>query len=85
MTPAFRIATSVVLGCVAAGVVVASAMAQTAGVGAGVSASGTTQFRDPKTGVVWTPENVSKDSRLESENPPSTPAESSPTANCCVR
>jgi len=75
MTPAFRTATSVVLGCVAAGVVAASAMAQTAGVGAGVSASGTTQFRDPKTGVVWTPENVSKDSRLESANPPSTPAD----------
>jgi hypothetical protein len=50
-------------------------MAQTAGVGAGVSASGTTQFRDPKTGVVWTPENVSKDSRFESANPPSTPAD----------
>jgi hypothetical protein len=75
MTPAFRISTSVVLGCVAAGLVAASVMAQTAGVGAGVSASGTTQFRDPKTGVVWTPENVSKDSRLESANPPSTPAD----------
>ena len=47
----------------------ASAFAQAPGiqapgtVGAGVSASGMTQFKDEKTGKVWTPENVSKDNQ----------------------
>ena len=39
-------------------------LAQTAGsVGAGVSANGVTQFKDERTGKVWTPENVSKDNQ----------------------
>ncbi len=42
----------------------ASACAQAPGtVGAGVSANGLTQFKDEKTGKVWTPENVSKDNQ----------------------
>ena len=42
----------------------ASAFAQAPGtVGAGVSANGLTQFKDEKTGKVWTPENVSKDNQ----------------------
>lgn len=42
----------------------ASAFAQAPGtVGAGVSANGLTQFKDERTGKVWTPENVSKDNQ----------------------
>ncbi len=42
----------------------APAFAQAPGtVGAGVSANGLTQFKDEKTGKVWTPENVSKDNQ----------------------
>ncbi len=32
-------------------------------IGAGVSANGMTQFKDERTGKVWTPENVSKDNQ----------------------
>jgi hypothetical protein len=42
----------------------ASALAQAPGtVGAGVSPNGLTQFKDERTGKVWTPENVSKDNQ----------------------
>jgi hypothetical protein len=75
MKPAIRKATSAALGCVAAVAVIASAMAQTAGSEAGVTANGANQFRDAKTGKVWTPENVSKDNRLEPANQPTTPAD----------
>lgn len=58
---AFRslVATTV---CVAAIAVTASAMAQA-------------QFRDEKTGQIWTPDNVSKDNQLRPSNEPSTPAD----------
>jgi hypothetical protein len=75
MKPAFRVSTSVALGGFAAMAVAASSLAQTGGVGAGVSANGTTQFRDAKTGKVWTLQNVSRDNKLESANQPSTAAD----------
>jgi hypothetical protein len=34
-----------------------------------------TQFRDERTGKVWTPENVSKDNQLRPANEPSSPAD----------
>jgi hypothetical protein len=73
MKPAIRFATA--LGCFTAMAVAASSMAQTAGVEAGVTANGTAQFRDAKTGKVWTPQNVSRDNKLEPANQPSTPAD----------
>jgi hypothetical protein len=39
------------------------------------SALGQAQFRDEKTGKVWTPENVSKDTQLRPSNEPVTPAD----------
>jgi hypothetical protein len=39
------------------------------------SAVGQTQFRDEKTGKVWTPDNVSKDNQIRPANEPSTPAD----------
>jgi hypothetical protein len=63
MKLAIRITTNAALGCVAAMAVAGAAVAQTA------------QFRDPKTGTVWTPENVSKDNRLEPSNQPNSPAD----------
>ena len=74
MKPAIRMAASTTLGCIAL-LAVASAMAQTPGIEAGVTANGSTQFRDARTGKVWTPENVSKDNRLEPANQPPTPAD----------
>ena len=56
----------------------ASAFAQAPGtVGAGVSANGLTQFKDEKTGKVWTPENVSKDNQTPQQQAamPQTPAD----------
>ena len=42
--------------------------AQTPGaIGAGVSANGITEFKDEKTGKVWTPENVSKDNQTPAQ------------------
>src|ERR1700741_2573979 len=59
---AFRnLAVALVCG-VAATAVTASAMAQA-------------QFRDEKTGQIWTPDNVSKDTQLRPSNEPSTPAD----------
>lgn len=63
------------LSVITAMAMVGSAVGQTAGVQAGVAGNGTTQFRDPKTGKVWTPENVSKDNRLEPANEPTSPAD----------
>ncbi len=40
-----------------------------------VSAIAQTQFRDEKTGKIWTPDNVSKDNQLRPANEPSTPAD----------
>src|SRR5215218_2094773 len=40
-----------------------------------VSALAQAQFRDEKTGKVWTPDNVSKDNQLRPSNEPSTPAD----------
>jgi hypothetical protein len=74
MKPVIRIATSLV-GCVVVAAMAAPAVAQTAGVQSGVTAGGTAQFRDAKTGKVWTPENVSKDNRPQSANQPTTPAD----------
>ncbi len=56
----------------------ASAFAQAPGtVGAGVSANGVTQFKDERTGKVWTPENVSKDNQTPQQQAamPKTPAD----------
>lgn len=75
-----------ILSAVAATLTVAAASAafaqapsaQTPGpVGAGVSANGMTQFKDEKTGKVWTPENVSKDNQTPQQQAavPSTSAD----------
>ena len=39
------------------------------------SAFAQAQFRDEKTGKVWTPDNVSKDNQLRPSSEPSTPAD----------
>lgn len=46
-------------------------------IGAGVSANGVTQFKDERTGKVWTPENVSKDNQIPQQQAatPATPAD----------
>lgn len=46
-------------------------------VGAGVAPNGVTQFKDERTGKVWTPENVSKDNQTPQQQAavPSTPAD----------
>ena len=46
-------------------------------IGAGVSANGMTQFKDERTGKVWTPENVSKDNQTPQQQAamPSTAAD----------
>lgn len=46
-------------------------------IGAGVSANGVTQFKDERTGKVWTPENVSKDNQSLQRQAavPATPAD----------
>ena len=52
--------------------------AQTPGmIGTGVSANGVTQFKDERTGKVWTPENVSKDNQTPQQQAamPATPAD----------
>jgi hypothetical protein len=55
------------LAALASSLIVASsvvAVAQAPGtVGAGVSSNSVTQFKDERTGKVWTPENVSKDNQ----------------------
>lgn len=58
-------------------VAASGAIAQTGTVGAGVSPNGVTQFRDEKTGKVWTPENVSKDNQTPQQQAamPSTSAD----------
>ena len=61
MTSFRNLAATLVCG-VAAIAVTASAFAQA-------------QFRDEKTGKVWTPDNVSKDNQLRPSNEPSTPAD----------
>ena len=61
--PIHRLAASLVGGA-ALLVMATAAMAQTQ-----------TQFRDAKTGKIWTPENVSKDAQLRPTNEPSTPAD----------
>src|SRR4029453_8935779 len=58
----FRTLPARLVSGVAAVAVTASAMAQA-------------QFRDEKTGKVWTPDNVSKDNQLRPSNEPSTPAD----------
>lgn len=46
-------------------------------VGTGVAPNGVTQFKDERTGKVWTPENVSKDNQTPQQQAavPSTPAD----------
>ncbi|WP_421999035.1 hypothetical protein [Reyranella sp.] len=56
---------SVLLATAAAVAVGSAALAQT----------GPTQFRDAKTGKVWTPENVGKDNQLRPANEPTSPAD----------
>ena len=60
-----KIIRSALLSAVATMVAVSAAMAQ----------SGPTEFRDAKTGKVWTPENVSKDNQLRPTNEPTSPAD----------
>lgn len=62
MMTAIRRLTPIVTCSIAALAVTASAMAQA-------------QFRDERTGKVWTPDNVSNDSQLRPTNEPSTPAD----------
>jgi hypothetical protein len=64
MKQGIRIASA--LGCLAAVSVAASSLAQNAG---------TPQFRDAKTGKVWTSQNVSQDDKLAPANQPSSPAD----------
>jgi hypothetical protein len=59
---ALRTLAATLAGGVAAIAVTASAVAQT-------------QFRDEKTGKIWTADNVGKDNRLRPANEPSTPAD----------
>ena len=75
MKPAICAATSAFLGLIAAAAAVGSATPRAPGIQTGVTANGAPEFRDPKTGRVWTPENVSKDNRLEPANQPGTPAD----------
>lgn len=46
-----------------------------AGVTLAAAAVAQTQFRDEKTGKIWTPDNVSKDNQLRPANEPSSPAD----------
>jgi hypothetical protein len=62
MTSAFHSLTATLVGGVAALVVASSAMAQA-------------QFRDEKTGKIWTPDNVSKETQLRPSNEPVTPSD----------
>jgi hypothetical protein len=62
MTSAFHSLTAMLVGGVAALAVASSAMAQA-------------QFRDEKTGKIWTPDNVSKETQLRPSNEPVTPAD----------
>jgi hypothetical protein len=59
---AFRTLIATLVSSVAAVAVTASALAQA-------------QFRDERTGQIWTPDNVSKDNQLRPSNEPSTPAD----------
>jgi len=63
MKPTFRAMTVTLVGSIATMAIAVSSIAQT------------TQFRDAKTGKVWTPETVSKDNQLRPANEPSTPAD----------
>jgi hypothetical protein len=45
------------------------------GVTAVAQAASAQQFRDERTGQIWTPNNVSKDNQLRPSNEPSTPAD----------
>lgn len=76
----------ITLTAVAAGLALAAASAALAQapaapmsgtIGAGVSATGATQFKDERTGKVWTPENVSKDNQTPQQQAamPATPAD----------
>jgi hypothetical protein len=67
MNATIRTTAAALLGSAAAIALAASALAQTA--------TGSAQFRDEKTGKIWTPDNVSNDNRLRPANEPSTPAD----------
>jgi hypothetical protein len=81
MQIAIRLAAGVALGCVMAAMAGGPVGAQTTSVEVGVTANGPNQFRDIRTGTVWTPEIVGQDNRLsrnnklEPSNQPSTPAD----------
>jgi hypothetical protein len=62
MTAFRNLAAATLVSGVAAIAMTASALAQA-------------QFRDEKTGQIWTPDNVSKDNQLRPSNEPSTPAD----------
>ncbi|MFZ5783646.1 MAG: hypothetical protein ACOY4R_25900 [Pseudomonadota bacterium] len=70
-----RTAVVAFLGISTALAVTGAAVAQSARVEAGAS-SGAAEFRDPKTGKVWTPENVGKENRPDSaRQQPTSPAD----------
>jgi hypothetical protein len=54
---------------------IAATMASVAAIAVTASAFGQAQFRDEKTGTIWTPDNVSKDNQLRPSNEPTTPAD----------
>ncbi|CAN5827433.1 hypothetical protein BH11PSE3_BH11PSE3_18280 [soil metagenome] len=77
MKPKLGSFSSLLLGSAAVIALTVAAAAQTAGVQTGVTAGGTAEFRDAKTGKVWTPENVSKDNQspAAAANQVSTPSD----------
>jgi len=53
----------------------ATLMVSVAAIAVAASAVGQAQFRDDKTGTIWTPDNVSKDNQRRPSNEPTTPAD----------
>jgi hypothetical protein len=53
----------------------ATVVCSTAAIAVTVTALAQAQFRDEKTGKIWTPDNVSKDNQLRPSNEPSSPAD----------
>lgn len=66
MKSTIRVATLAASGIFVVAAMAASGLAQNASgsIAAGVNANGVTEFRDERTGKVWTPENVSQDDKL---------------------
>ena len=75
MTRTFSL--SVIAGAIIASCAAPAFAQAPGGVSAGVSTNSVTQFRDERTGKVWTPENVSKDNQTPAQQAamPQTPAD----------